>query len=441
MRNERQKERMLLGAVINDNTLTHLLSGMTEDDFGDPMNRKIYAAIRKLMSEKRPIDPTMISEEAQGVDSLQVLSLAIAITKEGSPWNAKQYAKDLHEVGEKRRLYKLFRDCAEKLVAEGDLQSTMDECRQRMRSIGTSSGSVHYMPDIADNMMENLDAVRKGNVQLIKSGLPDLDRISAGFEDGEMTIIGARPAVGKSAFGMSLALAAARAGKRVLVCSCEMTDIQYGRRIVSEITGINSMQLKKADLNDQQWVRVGEAFNEMASMGVGFTFNIRTVEDLYSVCLSEQDEHGLDMLVVDYLQLLDTKSHYENETVRISKVSSKLKQLAVELKIPVIALAQVVRQEGAVDRMPTLKELKGSGSLEQDADKVIFLHRVISATDSYCASQEALKRIQADGDQMIAVDIAKQRDGEIGCFATRFQARRMRYYCLTRGDKHGTEGT
>jgi replicative DNA helicase len=84
--------------------------------------------------------------------------------------------------------------------------------------------------------------------------------------------------------------------------------------------------------------------------------------------------------------------------------------------------------------MPTLKELKGSGSLEQDADKVIFLHRVISATDSYCASQEALKRIQADGDQMIAVDIAKQRDGEIGCFATRFQARRMRYYCLTRSD-------
>jgi replicative DNA helicase len=433
MIDERQKERMLLGAVINDSSLAHLLAGMTEDDFGDRQHKEIYRAIRKLMAEKRPVDPTMIAAETKGVDGLQLLNLAAAIAKEGNPWNARQYAKDLHTVGEKRRLYKLFRDCADRLIEDGDLQGVMDECRQRMRGIGASSGSVAYMPDIADRMLENLDAVRRGDIVLIPSGLPDMDRLIGGFGKGEMTVIGARPAVGKSAFGMSIALAAARAGKRVLVCSCEMSDVQYAQRVAAEITGISSMRLKKADLTDDQWVRVGEALNDMASLDIGFTFDIKCVEDLYSVCLNEQDDHGLDLLVVDYLQLLDTKSRYESETVRISRVSTKIKQLALELKIPVIALAQVSRQEGVAERMPVLKELKGSGSLEQDADRVIFLHRVVSATDAYCASHDALKRIQADGDQMIAVDVAKQRDGAIGWFATRFLPGRMRYYCLTRG--------
>lgn len=434
MRDDQQKERMLLGAVIGDNSLSHLLAGMTEDDFSERKHKEIFRAIRRLAAEKKPIDPTMIASEATGVDSLQLLDLAIAIAKEGSPWNAGQYAKDLHQLGEKRRLYKLFRACADELTKDDDLQRVMDECRQRMRGIGASSGSVAYMPDIAERLMENLESVRKGDIVLIPSGLPDMDRLIGGFGKGEMTVIGARPAVGKSAFGMSIALAAARAGKRVLVCSCEMSDVQYAQRVAAEITGISSMKLKKADLTDDQWVRVGEALNEMASLDIGFTFDIKCVEDLHSVCLSEQDDHGLDLLVVDYLQLLDTKSRYESETVRISRVSTRIKQLAMDLQIPVIALAQVNRQEGVMERMPTLKELKGSGSIEQDADRVIFLHRVVSATDAYCASQDALKRIQTDGDQMIAVDVAKQRDGTIGSFATRFTPGRMRYYCLTRGE-------
>jgi len=135
--------------------------------------------------------------------------------------------------------------------------------------------------------------------------------------------------------------------------------------------------------------------------------------------------------VVDYIQIMDTKARCENDNIRITKISGKLKRLALELQIPVVVLAQVKRQEGSSMRMPTLQELRGSGSLEQDADKVIFLHRVESPSDPYCRSQEALRRFMDAGDQMIAVDVAKHRDGPCGSFCTRFEPRRMKYTCLT----------
>lgn len=426
-----QKERMLLGAVIADNSLASLLAPLTDDCFAEKDHRLLFRRIRQLAAEKKPIDPTMIADAYTGIDASAALNLATSVLREGSVWNARQYAKDLHEIGEKRRLYKIFRKCADSLIAGDELQTVMDECRTEMRGIGTASGKVTHMPEVCSRTLDRMEAVRKGEIQTIPSGLGKLDELTGGFEAGEMIIVGARPAVGKSAFGMSIALSAARAGKRVLVCSCEMSDVQYARRIAAEITGINGMKLKNADLSDDQWVAIGDALNEMARLGIGFTFNTRTIEELYSICLGEKEENGLDLLVVDYIQLLDTKTKCENEAVKISRVSTRLKQIALELQIPVVALAQVNRQEGIADRMPTLKELKGSGSLEQDGDKVIFLHRVESANDPYCTGSGMLDRIKAAHDQMIAVYIAKQRDGATAWFGTRFLPGRMKYFCIT----------
>lgn len=429
----RQKERMLLGAILLDDKLARLLGGLSDEDFADPMNKQILAEMKRLWRQKKPIDPTLIAENIPGVDGVTVLQYATSLAKEGSTWHAEQYAKDLHALGVKRNLYRLFRGCADRLVEE-DAQVVIDDCRSAMRELGAIRGGVTYMDEVAARMFEHLEAVSAGTVACVKTGLPDLDFTLGGLYAGDLVVIGARPAVGKSTFGMALALAAARQGKRALVCSCEMSDVQYAQRVASEITGINSMALRTAHLSETQWGAVGDAINEMCGLGVGFTFSSNYVEDLYSVCTAEKDGKGLDILIVDYIQIMDTRERCENENVRISRISGRLKRLAVELGIPVVALAQVKRQEGSAMRMPTLQELKGSGSLEQDADKVIFLHRVEAPSDPYCKSSDAFNRWQQSGDQMIAVNVAKHRDGACNWFNVRFQPNRMKYTCMTHGE-------
>lgn len=425
-----RKERMLLGAVLCDNSLARLLHGMSEDDFADPMNKQVFSEMRRLSNQRKPIDPTMLTENVPGVDGELLVKYIVGIAKEGSSWNAEQYAKDLHDIGTKRKLFKLFKNCADRL-SEEDAQVVMDDCRAQMRKLGSIKGNVTYMPEIANRMFERMEALSSGTIECVKTGLPSLDSIIGGLYGGDLVVVGARPAVGKSTFGMAVALAAARQGKRTLVCSCEMSDVQYAQRVASEITGINSMALRTANLSEQQWTAIGDALNEMSKLGVGFTFSSNYVEDLYSVCTAEKDGKGLDLLIVDYIQIMDTRDKIDNETVRIARISGKLKRLAVELGIPVMALAQVKRQEGTAMRMPTLQELRGSGSLEQDADKVIFLHRVEAPSDPYCASAEAFNRWKQLGDQMIAISVAKHRDGGTGCFSVRFQPSRMKYMCMT----------
>jgi len=427
-----RKERVLLGAVLCDNSLAKLLYGMDEDDFAEPMNKQVFAEMRRLMHQKKPIDPTMLTENIPGVDGETLVRYIVGIAKEGNSWNAEQYAKDLHALGTKRKLYKVFKSCADRL-AEEDIQTVIDDCRMQMRKLGSIRGKVTYMPEVANRMFERMESMAAGTLECVKTSLPDMDNIIGGMYGGDLVVVGARPAVGKSTFGMALALAAARQGKRALVCSCEMSDVQYAQRIASEITGINSMRLRTANLTEEQWAAIGDALNEMSTLGVGFTFTSSYVEDLYSVCTAEKDGKGLDILIVDYIQIMETRERCDNETVRIARISGRLKRLAVELGIPVVALAQVKRQEGSTMRMPTLQELKGSGSLEQDADKVIFLHRVESPSDPYCRSAEAFNRWKQKGDQMIAVSIAKHRDGGVGWFPVRFVPSRMKYLCVTHG--------
>jgi len=428
-----QKERMLLGAMLSvpRDRLKPLL-GLDDECFSTQEHRLVYGRISALYAQGKPIDPTMIAEGVTGLDEMALINLCIALSKEGSPWNAEQYAKDLRVLGKKRKMYKLFRSCAERLETE-DMQAIADECREGLRNLSANGNDVTDMRDIASRLLDRTEAAARGEIRAIKSGLPDLDKLlSGGFSDGDLVYIGARPAIGKSAFGMAIATAAARSGKKVLVCSCEMSDVQYAQRIASEISGISSESLKTANMSEQQWSLLGDTLNEMSRMSFRFTFRTKYVEDLYSVCVAEKDGHGLDLLVVDYIQLLDTKHKTDNDTIRLAKISGKLKALAMELQIPVVALAQVKRQEGQQLRMPTLQELKGSGSLEQDGDKIIFLHRVEVQSDPYCRSADALHRFKQAGDQMIAVEVAKHRDGPIGSFCTRFEPRRMRYTCLTR---------
>lgn len=427
-------EAVLLGAVLTDNELASLLTGMEAEDFGDPENRRIASAMRRLHDQRKPIDPVMVMQELPDADASRLVGYLTSLTKLGNWWNAKEYAKELHKQGERRRLYKVLRNCADMLEKGEETQLVMDECRQRMTGIGTSNGKVVSLGQIGEAFFDRMDQRRLGREAPVKTGMQDMDLLLGGLYSGDMVVVGARPAVGKSAYGIALALAAARAGKKAMIFSFEMSEDQYAQRVMSEITGINSMKLKTARLTNDQWISVGDAINEMYKLGVQLVFDMRYAEDLVSKCLEVRDSVGLDLVIVDYIQIMETRERCDGEPNRISAMSRKMKMLAKQLKVPVVVLAQVNRQEGVADRMPLLKELKGSGSLEQDADKVIFLHRVEDPSDPYCRSRDALHRFRAECSQMIAFKVAKHRDGATGWFATRYDPGKMRYHCLTKGD-------
>lgn len=429
-----QEEKMLLGAVISGGSPSNLLTGLVEDDFVVPDHKTIFREIRRCINEKSPIDPTTIASTSGGVDAKYLVDLCAALAKEGNPWNAKQYAEHLHELGNKRRLCGLFDSCSAGLIEGRSMQEIMDKCRQGMRDLSSITGKVIRMPDAIGRYFDRIDALVKGDIVPIKTGLAGLDDIIWGLSPGELDIIGARPSVGKSAFSLGVALRVARNGKRVMFCSLEMNEFQFMKRIISEISGINSMAQVSPTLSDRQYVAIGEACNEASKLGISFTFNETHAEDIYSICAREKDEKGLDLLVFDYMQIANTREKAENETIRLSLISSKLKRLAVDLDIPVLALAQVKRQEGTSNRMPTLSELRGSGSMEQDADKVIFLHRIEREEDEYCKfHEETLRRFKREGrgEQLIVANVAKNRDGAIGHIHMRFEPGKMRYHCLT----------
>ena len=256
------------------------------------------------------------------------------------------------------------------------------------------------------------------------------------FFPGELTVIGARPGVGKSAFGANVALEAARKGYRVAVVSREMTDVQYGQRMMSRGALVDGMKLRKASLDDDDWMKMTEALTEMSTLPISFMFSVTSIEDLRIEVQRKMLKGELDMLIVDYLQLMQTRQKFrDQEHLRIGYISKALKAMAVDFNIPVIALAQVNRDSDG--QMPTMRNLKASGDIEQDADNIIFLHKPANSTDRcvYPEDRQTFEAFEALGYVYLCIAVAKQRQGATGNICLLFEPSHMRYLEIDRTER------
>jgi replicative DNA helicase len=235
---------------------------------------------------------------------------------------------------------------------------------------------------------------------------------------------------------MEIAVNAASKGKRVMICSAEMTRLQYTQRIMARLTGIPLDHIINGDIGDQQWQLVGDMASEIAKMSDGFLTDTYAIETLQSIV----DANPPDLLIVDYLQLLDTKRRTENENIRLGVISTTIKRMAVSNNIPVLSLSQLSRQEGRAAVMPILKDLRGSGSIEQDADTVIFLHNPEAPSDkSVRDNDKDMCRLCLDSagkpgeKRYIVVNVAKQRQGRrLAMFPLIFEPEVMRFTQIDR---------
>ena len=435
----REAEESVIGLILNNEEYWKLIPQITEEDLSALELRLILRAMKQIHLEKRPIDYVTVSNELKKVaDPEQQRLLNSMMLRAGknafaAEYHLQEHLRIIRECSLRRRMLSVIQESRKMLVeTNDDTASILDQTRQSLRELVMTGHSWESMMDVLSSALEQLEKRAKGEDENIPSGITVLDKLTMGFHKGELTIIGARPAVGKSAFAAQIALEASKKGYRIGICSREMTDIQYGTRIITRESGVYSDHMRNGQLDDAEWLAIAEVSGYISQLPIDFIFSTRYIEDLRMEVQKKVDAGEIDMLIVDYVQLMQSRRRYDKDYLRIGYVSKMLKDMTTDFNISVIALAQVARS--TENEMPSLADLRGSGDLEQDADNVMFLHRPKDASDRYIFQQdkEMFNRMKDRNLQYIVVNIAKQRQGDIGMIPVVFDPTRMRYLAIDR---------
>ena len=311
---------------------------------------------------------------------------------------------------------------AEALPANPD--AGLDELLAHLRGMSAGPASWTDFQAVMSRTFDHLDGVASGKIQTISTGLADLDAIF-GLRRGEVTTIAAGPGQGKSALAWHIGRTAAQRGFRVALISLEMSEEQYGIRALSSLTGIPMERIVAAKgLTAEQWTAIGDAMNA-ARLPFCITTRIGTVEQARREAMRMEK---LDLLIIDYLQIMDTARRIDNEHLRISAITRQMKTLARELGIPIIMLSQFKRLPAG--QRPTLSDLKESGSIENDSDNVILLYKPQGPDDENIPAPYAgwYEAAEAREERFLLLEVAKQRMGRVRTVAAVFDPARMRFY-------------
>ncbi len=432
-------ERAIIGNLLKGTpgAVDEILGELKPSDFADTQAGVLFALIRTTKDSGKAVDLVTVGEQAAkeypDQAGMMALALADAYTETVTAVNYKSYLGIVKDLSKRRKaIAKVTNILVDLQDPENETGAVLDAMRQASIDLDQGKAEWDEMSDVLKATIEHLEKRSKGLIPCIGTGIPNVDSLIGGFFGGEMTVLAARPSVGKSAFAMEIALAAAKKGFKVGICSREMTSIQFGQRLIQSGAPIDGMKLRQAKLDIGDWEKIIQASGEMANLPVSFLFSVKNVEDLRRETQKRRLKGDLDMLIIDYLQLMGTTSSTKEEHLRVGHISRTLKGMAVDFNIPVIALAQVNR--AADGQMPTLSMLKASGDIEQDADGVIFLHRPTDASDRFVDPRDKQYFSQyAKYDlEYIAISVAKQRQGRTGQAAVLFDKKFMTYRAIDR---------
>ena len=411
-----EAEKSILGAsLLSKDALINIMDIVKPRDFYSEMHKEIFTAIRELYSRNEPVDTLTVSEELKKRNSLEMVGgrAYIASLASGVPStaNAGQYAKIVAEKAVLRKLITASTDIIEEAYKETmDADMVLDYAERGIFEIAQAKQSkdVAALKDVLIKNIEIIDEAsrQEGNIIGVPTGFRDLDAKTSGLQRSDLVIVAARPAMGKTAFALNVAQQAAIKGRAsVLIFSMEMSKEQLGQRLLSMESRVEMQKLKTGDLNRKDWDDINIALDILseANIFIDDTPGISIME-IKNKCRRIKAEHGLDLIVLDYLQLMSYEGKTDSRQQEISALSRHLKLLAREMDCPVIVLSQLSRApEQRTDHRPQLSDLRESGAIEQDADIVLFLYR-----DDYYEKENSEKP------GVCEVIIAKQRSGPAG---------------------------
>ena len=387
--NNIEAEKALLGSMFYSfNALQKACEEVSKETFYLDSHSKIFEVVQDLYFAKKPIDATTVTAEAMNkgylvqIGGVEYLNNVINTVATGA--NISYY---IDTVLEKFTLRKMI-EVATNIITDANskdikVNDFVENAEKNILNVSKSRKTsefrtVREVLDKAQNDLEVL-AKNKGGVTGLTTGLVDLDNLTNGFSPTQLVIVAARPAVGKTAFALNIACAAAKSTKKnIAIFSLEMPAEQLIMRMISSLGQIDNKKLQTGRLENEDWRRVNEAVSQLADTNIYFhDAGGITAGEIKAKCrrLSTMGE-GLGLVIIDYLQLIDSSSRYSNSRQQeVSEISRNLKTMALELEVPVIALSQLSRNvEKREDKKPVLSDLRESGSIEQDADIVAALH-------------------------------------------------------------------
>ena len=408
-------EQSLLGCILIDpQMLSEVAGSITEDDFYLSDHAQIYSAMKRLFNENHEIDAVTLIDTLvkNGVYTNEnkdyILTLSQIVP---NAMNIKDYARIIRDKSVLRQIINAAQQMTDDAYTEQDsVSSVLDSAQARLYQIaqGRDVRGFRHIKDVLNNVFDNLSILAKDKnaFQGVMTGFSGLDKVLNGMGKSDLVLIGARPGMGKTSFALGIAAnVAASSGKTVCIFSLEMSAEQIVTRMLSTEAMVDSYRFRTGDIAKEDWPKIGAAANKLAGCDIMIDDSTEaTVTAMRAKLRREQNKKKeLGLIIIDYLQLMQSDKRIDNRVNEIGDISRSLKLLAKDFNVPVICCAQLSRKpEGRTSQKPMLSDLRDSGAIEQDADMVMFLYR----EDYY------KEEVAADsGTQICEVVIAKNRHG------------------------------
>lgn len=422
-----EAEQSVLGSLlIERDAIIKVAAYLKADDFYINANGSIYQAVLDLYNKREPTDFITLSDELDRRGLLDdvggVTYLSSLLNTVPTAVHVEYYGRIVERQATRRRLI----DAGTRIVGIGfqdevDTEEALDAAERELFDVSQKRQTKDFqsISDVIDRYFDQIDYLQqhRGDVVGVPTDYKDLDQLTGGLQRSDLLILAARPSMGKTAFALGVAYGAAvQHGRSVGIFSLEMSADQLVQRLLATETGVDSHRLRLGMIDDTEWDRISRAFGRLseASIFIDDSANA-SIMDVRSKARRLQAEKGLDLLIIDYLQLMSGRRS-ENRVQEISEISRGLKGLARELNIPVVALSQLSRAvETRADHRPMLSDLRESGSIEQDADIVMFIYR----DEKYDEN--------SDKKGIAELIVAKHRNGPVGSINLRFFEQTARF--------------
>lgn len=425
-------ETALLAAIIQrggDDTLAKL----NEDDFTNINNKKVFETVKQLWLKGETISLANVYAANSNVNITDILSMddVVLATKD----EIDKMATKVKNISAIRKINKLTVDIKKDIKANKDAKEIKTKVFEALDTIDTDIQNTK-IKNLKTVLFETTDWIENQYIKaqqndLMLTGIPDLDYCTGGLFDGEMTVIAARPSVGKTALGLYIALKLAKEGRKVHFVSREMSSNAIGMRILSMASGIDTGRIKAGKISDTQWEKLGRAMGAYSTSDLIIDTESKTPSDIKAVAKEIQAKDGLDLVVIDYLQILTPDGKHNTREQEVASISRSLKNLSLDLNKPVIVLAQLNRN--AENKRPSLADLRESGAIEADADNVWFLHY---PSENQLSSEQKDKFVvcKKNNCEYMEIIIGKHRNGPVGMIDVMFNPGKMRFIGFAKDD-------
>lgn len=416
-------ENNIIGAFIIDKDTHRYIKQLSEDMFINLNAKRLFKIIKDLYINKKEIDLISISNQlTTGIEKeTDILQELIKITDDLiTTSNIESNIEKLKDINLRSQIKDIIIKAAKNLT---DVSiDTLDIKKELLKNVESikDTRNIKVADNIQDSFVKTLDEIEqkyhKGEDYSLYTGFFELDKLTDGLHENELTAIGARPGTGKTAFALNIATnIASKKNKKVYFCSLEMSSEQIMQRIIASYCYINTQFLRTGRLNNEDMSKIAQGTNKIVDLNLNIDTKTRSIEDLENVAFALKDKNEIDVLIIDYLTLLKSKEKFASRELEVAEISRKLKLLALDLHIPIVVLVQLNRD--AENKIPTMANIRESGSIEQNCDNIMFLHN----------SSDEKKTVEE-----IDIILEKQRQGTTGKIKLKFDKKYSKFQNIVR---------